>query len=215
MSRDPLLRGPKFYTEQGQKYRLSAHGGLHFIRGNSAPHFSLTATQDRKAPNGRWMDDMGGCCHPLILKHWPDLADLAAMHLSDIDGTPMHADGNGWYWFAGALGGLTEEYHGGNVERQHWKPDGSFDGYRKSTPDECLKVFADHVRINMPLAEEFRASYERDLSRGGYSRTAIVEARARFTKWIVAQAPRWKSEADACIAKHGLKVYGDHWTPGA
>jgi hypothetical protein len=26
-------------------------------------------------------------------------------------------------------------------------------------------------------------------------------------------APRWKAEADACIARHGLRVYGDPWTP--
>lgn len=47
MKSDPLLAGPKIYTENGTKYRLVAKGGLHYIRGNRTPYFSLTASQDR------------------------------------------------------------------------------------------------------------------------------------------------------------------------
>jgi hypothetical protein len=52
--------------------------------------------------------------HELVLKLWPDLAPLVALHLSDVDGAPHSAEANGWYWLAGACGGLGEEVHGAN-----------------------------------------------------------------------------------------------------
>lgn len=95
---------------------FQAVGGLHHIRGNGAPYFSLTLEAT----------DEGGCNHEKLTAEWPELADLAALHLSDIDGVPMHAEGNGWYFLAGALpefGGQC--YHVGNTERNFPKPAGA------------------------------------------------------------------------------------------
>lgn len=189
--------------------------GLHYLRGNRQPHFSVTADGKR---NGR--DDFGGCCHELILSKVPALADVVALHLADMDGAPMHAEANGWYSFAASLGGLTETYHAGNSERHmpRTPPEGEpwrTTEYRRPTADECAAIFAEHVRITPAAALELRESFAQQLAPSGYSRAAILAARGRFAEWINEQRPRWKAEADAVIAAYGFKPYGDHWPVAA
>ena len=70
-------------------------GKLQYIEGNKCPHFSITREV--------WGDSQGflrktGANHEEILKHFPELQDFVDLHLSDIDGTPMYAVENGWYW---------------------------------------------------------------------------------------------------------------------
>jgi hypothetical protein len=77
-------KNPKNYIE--------ATAILHKI-GNQKPYFSLTG---RIVINGR--ETMSGAIHNEILKAFPRLADIAALHLSDIDGKPMHSFENGKYW---------------------------------------------------------------------------------------------------------------------
>jgi hypothetical protein len=196
--RDPIIRGPKEYTEGRRKYRITAKGGLHKLRGNARPYFSLTGDVDRWT-GAVWADDMGGCIHDEILKHWPELADLAALHLSDDTGQPMHAAGNGWYWMAGALGGVGERYHGGTSTPA-------------KTPDECLRIFADHVRLSLldaaKVRDEVRAvidavpQYTRVYEGGG------IKAGCEWVeRWCETQRERWAREAAECIARHGLVVY--------
>jgi hypothetical protein len=69
---------------------------LHKLPGNARAYFSLTGMVYER---GR--DVAGGCIHDELLAAWPDLAALAALHLSDDDGVPMHALENGWYWAGG------------------------------------------------------------------------------------------------------------------
>ena len=78
--------------------KIKVVGGLHYIKGNTLPHFSLTCTL---LEMGR--DVGGGAAHEAILSAFPELAPLAAMHLSTIDGVPLFADANGWYWLAGSV----------------------------------------------------------------------------------------------------------------
>ena len=164
-------------------------GGLHHISGNSAPHFSLTYTEHRED----FPDQIYSCGagHAEILRRFPQFADLAALHLSGIDGVPMHAEANGWYWLAGALGGMGERYHGGNA------------GQDNSAAD-CLQVFADHCRIStaeaLSIADKCKAA---------------TAARDAWRAVMETMRPRWKAEADAAIAKHGLRVYGDPWPVAA
>lgn len=94
-TKNPVLRR-KEYTEDGRKYVLYVEGGLHHIKGNAAPYFSLTGSVIYR---GR--DEFGGAIHDTILAHYPELSDLAAMHLSDIYGVPMHAVENAWYHLGG------------------------------------------------------------------------------------------------------------------
>lgn len=215
---------------------LKVCGGLHYLRGNSAPYFSLTADIHRKGhPN---QCQSVGADHETILKHFPKFADLAALHLSDMDGKPMHAESNGWYSIAGALpDNAGQRFHSGNSERHFPKPDGAprrgdWDktDYRKPTPAECLQITADHLRITVEAAQGLRdavvewALAGMELRRaaevagasaaGVYKSVGLYDwdhARREFAAWIERQAPRWKAEADACIAAHGLVVFGDKW----
>ena len=198
---DPIIRPFKTYTAGGTRYRIQAEGGLHARRGNPAPYFSLTGTRDR-AGRGHWLEDSGGAMHGEILKHWPELADLAALHLSDIHGVPMHAAENAFYWLAGAAGGWGEAYHGGQF---------SGPGIQR-TPDQCLQLFASHARIHMDTTREVLTLIEHAADHlGPYSRVWLGEGlkarKAALAAWCEAQKPRWADEAAACIAKHGLQVY--------
>lgn len=169
-----LIRVPHYSRRQ----RITVYGGLHFLRGNKLPYFSLTSETRTST----------GCNHELVLQHFPQFADLAALHLSDIDGVPSHSVENAWYWFAGSKGGLGEKYHGANAQSN--KHSGN------NTEDECAQIFADHIRISLDKAFLLRETINR---------------KADLREFCEAQRPRWKREADECVAKHKLVVYGDRW----
>jgi hypothetical protein len=189
MTRDPILAAISLPAgTDGYRVPLTfrVEGGLHYMRGNHAPYFSLTYTQHRKGfPNQCYS---GGAGHEEILKRFPRFSDLAALHLSDIDGVPMHAEANGWYWLAGSIGGAGEQYHGGNSSP------------RKSEA-ECLQVFADHCRITLNEAHAIRA---RVIAAG-------EDGRDVWRREMEGMRARWKQEAEQAIARHHLKVYGDPW----
>ncbi len=197
--------GPIIREETKGKIRFRAFAGLQYIKGNSAPYFSLTGEEYTL---GRRDCDACGCLHEEILKRWPELADLAAMHLSDMDGAPMHAEANGWYHLAGYFpDAFGERYHSGNSER-HFP-----DGYRKPTGDECLAIFAEHCRITLSEARVIGEQVKRTAMAAPHSRNAV--ARTECARILAGMRPRWKEEAGMCIAKHGLVVFGDKWEPKA
>lgn len=180
---------------------IKAYGGLHHIKGNRKPYFSLTGATWEKDRNGNgWREACGGCIHETLLEHFPHLAPLAALHLSDIDGVPMHAAANGLYWLAGMFpDGLGETYHGGNGNR-YGKPE-----TQEETIARCRKVAESHFRCAIPqgLLDE--------LATAGVF-TGLREKRAAIVAaFCDAQKERWKQEADSCVAALGLVVYGDEW----
>lgn len=196
----PILRSEPF--EDDPRIRFYAVGGLHYIRGNARPYFSLTADY----PDG------GGCCHEEILKRFPDLKPLAALHMADDKGRPMYAHQNGFYWLAGYAGGIGEQYHGGNSTPA-------------KTADDCLAIWARHVRLPIGLARvevDRLISLGRDVARTAEYRLAgdVVHAlkaegkaiRKLHAAWVEAQAIRWENEARACIAALGIRFYyGDRF----
>ncbi len=150
----------------------------------------------------------------------------------------MHAEGNGWYHLAGALPeNAGQRYHAGNSERNMPKPEGAprrgeWDNtdYRKPTPDECLSATAEYLRITVGeavLLRQFaiewalvRAEERAAATLAGEAATGVrkvlpvydwANAKREFSKWVQSQHPRWKAGAEACIAKHGLIVFGDTW----
>lgn len=191
--------GKTKFREGAKSFEMTVEGGLTYLSGNPAPYFSLTcATHLSGRPNACYS---GGADHRAILKRFPQFADLAVLHLSDIDGVPSFAIENGFFWLAGAVeGNFGQQYHGGNSDRQHWKADGEFDGYRHSTPDECLATLASHLRISLEEAKTLRET---------------IKSKADLAAYVETQKPRYKAEAEAVIARHDLKVTGDAWKAAA
>lgn len=140
------------------------------------PYFSLTG---RVVIKGR--ESVCGAIHDEILKAFPQLADIAALHLSDIDGRPMNSFENGKYW-----AGFTK-WENGNAEilANHFRigKQRSQDLMYEALVDKCNEIKADTDEDVLPeaLLKEF---HDRQL-------------------------PRWKQEADAAIKKHKLTIVAD------
>lgn len=82
---------------EGQKRRVTV--GCHMDSYKSQrPYFSVTGTDQ----DLRYQDSMSsGAIHETILQVFPELARIVALHLSDANGVPMHAEANGWHWAGG------------------------------------------------------------------------------------------------------------------
>lgn len=157
------------------KNYIEATAILHKI-GNQKPYFSLTG---RVVENGR--ESVSGAIHDEILKAFPQLADIAALHLSDIDGKPMHSFENGKYW-----AGFTK-YENGNAENLanllRIGKQRSQDLMYETLVDKCNEIKADTNEDVLP-------------------ETLLKEFHDR-------QIPRWKQEADAVIRKYNLEIVAD------
>lgn len=151
------------------------------LGGNQHPYFSVTATIDDQWTRPHNNCRAAGCLHEEILRLFPALAPIVALHLSDaITGEPSAAEANGWYWMAGALpNGAGEKYHGG----------------KDKSPDECLAILASHLRIPLGSKEEAEtARWLLDICQ------RANHPRAYFTAFVDAQRGRWQAEAQAGIA---------------
>lgn len=227
MKFDPVLASKTLPVDPDQGRRhphtFIVKGGLHYLRGNDLPYFSLTYTEHRQGfPN---QEESDGAGHKVILQHFPQFADLATLHLSDIDGVPTGAEANGWYQLAGALGGFGEKYHAGNNKGNYPLSASQLDPtklwrtteYRYPTHEECLESFARHCRIRIKEAKQIRAdvtaSHEKVNDFGFFTMVApdITEVRARWAAICDGMRPRWQTEARSCILNHRLQVYGDPW----
>lgn len=148
-------------------------------------HFAITADGFRRC----------GCLHDEILQLNPALKPFVELHLSDLDGVPMHAEANGWYWLAKAAG-----------IPQRWEP--------HQTPSLCLQFFCQHVRLPNCLAilDAIKWEYQRGrelvaLSEEVSERTeearkvGAAKARELWGQLMEKMRPRWKAEAE-----HALKL---------
>ncbi len=197
MSGNPVLR--EGTTKDG--LLIKAFGGLNFLRGNKSPYFSLTG---EIWEHGRV--DVCGMIHDEILALWPELQPLADLHGSDMDGVPSYAAENGWYW----AGGYRQWNKGG-----------------KNDPPSAF-ILARHLRIPEYSASEVSATMlmhgamaELPPEEEPFLRPFMDEAgirhfiiKAEFARFCDSLKPRWKQEAEKCIADLGLKVFGDGgWVP--
>jgi hypothetical protein len=181
-------------TEDGLPIKVYA--GLHYLKGNTAPYFSLTADVFNPKRRGADKIDRCGCLHDEILKLFPEFAPLVALQLSDIDGVPMHAVKNAIYWAAGVLGGdkpLGQQYHGSN---------GDFDS------NACLKILEKHLRIDEQEAKRLVGALNHAYKLHGLS----GDVRGYMVGYVKGCKPKWKAEADSAIQEFNLVVYGDPWT---
>lgn len=218
--KDPVLAVRSFskgtYHQNHVPFTFKIEGGLHNLRGNKKPYFSITANVHRKGfPNQCWS---GGCLHEDISKYFPRFRELIDFHLCDIDGVPMHDAANGWYYLAGVLPeNAGQEYHIGNA---HY-------GTPKNE-DEIFDIVAKHFRISVLEARSLRdfivsaaiynARGNKATEVAGYAATGVLKpakaydwvyAKEVYRSWLEAQKTRWKAEADHVIRKFNLKIYGD------
>ena len=89
------LFGPRYYSENGTRYRITAKVRYDDDCGNGHNSFAITADIERSSGN-RWLDNAGGCCHDEIAKHFPELKKYIKWHLCSSEG-PMHYLGNTLY----------------------------------------------------------------------------------------------------------------------
>ena len=110
----------------GRRY-IEAEVGLNYIEGNRTAHWSATGwiyephgTWDGAAQkrNGREAD-LGGAIGDEIARVWPKLAPIVALHLSDTDGVPMHAEANGWYFYSDGHLAYELKNYGEDYARRH------------------------------------------------------------------------------------------------
>jgi hypothetical protein len=135
--------------------KLSATASLHRI-GNQSPYFSLTYEEEKAG--GRF--ESGGAGHEYILKHWPQLAPIARLHLSDYNGKPMHTVDNGFYWA------------GGNKEWCKGQP---------SDPPNA-EYLANHLRISLDHAKET----VEDVASGRMNKLQFQEfCEAQEARWLI------------------------------
>ena len=83
------------------------------LKENPAPYFSVTGKVykvNRRGERDKRYRLTRGCTHATIIKAFPELFDVVALHLADINGLPCYANENGWYWVqegnVGILAGL-------------------------------------------------------------------------------------------------------------
>lgn len=178
------LRGlPALAQSYGEKsVTFKAKAELHSLSGQK-PYFSVTGTIWRGTGAYSDRNDIaGGCLHEEISKYFPKLRPLIALHLSDEDGQPTHGEANGFYWLAGALGGLGERYHGGS-------------GDSGKNPDTCLRFFADHCRISIEEAQSIGRAVK-EAFESGVATVAISDEVSERTKEEQAKAGRIAAKAD-------------------
>lgn len=140
------------------------------------PYFSITADEyegKRRQPVAC------GCLHEEILKARPDLKFLVDIHLSDIDGVPMHAEANGWYWLSKAAGII-----------QKYEP--------SQSSFKCAEIFADHVRMPVDYVEDLIGKIQVAYNEGFTSKDT---ARQVWSDEMDALRPIWKKQAAAAIKK--------------
>jgi hypothetical protein len=211
----PIIKEPILATANEEtRERIFVKGGLHFIKGNSAPYFSITADLPGLG--------MGGCCHDEIKKAFGDrFNDLIALHLSDHDGVPMHAAGNAFYW-AGGCGRneLTEVGFFRSQLRDLAKRYGREDylkaaesALRIEGPDTVWKRWdqtpnAQHLASLLRISESDAQLLVDSVCGEGFSKEDMA-------LYVESLKPRWNEEAKACITKHGLIVFGDTWQASA
>ena len=160
---------------QDPKNYIEAEFILHKI-GQQKPYFSLTG---RVVENGR--ESFGGAIHKEILEAFPQLEDAAALHLSDMDGKPMHSFENGKYW-----AGFTK-WENGNTKNlsQLWR---------------ISEKSAERLQYN--ALNEQAQEIEVDTGEIVLEETLLKEFHDR-------QLRRWKQEADNVIKKYTLEIIAD------
>ena len=111
--------GTYYDKESKRHYLVEGKLELSHHKENKSPYFSITAdiwiaNQSGRKDRKHRKPIACGCCHDAILAADKTYADIIALHLSDIDGVPMYAFANGYYY-------LHNEEYGIKVAARHFR----------------------------------------------------------------------------------------------
>lgn len=88
----------KTYLENGNTMRMDVEIRLNDECRNGHEEFAMTCDIYRKARNGRWVYEGGGCAHDEIIKRFPKFKIFEQLHLCNTLGQPMHFIANTIYF---------------------------------------------------------------------------------------------------------------------
>lgn len=193
----------KVYKEGGETYRITPTIRFDDECGNGHNSFSITASIDRQAGNGRWIDGSGGRLHDEIAKHYPEYAKYIKWHLCSADG-PMHYVAN-------------TVYHAGNLDYNGREKGEPYAFERRIMfndvpflyePTKELLVFIDEVGIAANWADfELIELHHKDNAKGGYQfKPKISFALMPVTEWHKAPFDNWEEARNFIHAMTHCKV---------
>lgn len=113
-----------------------------------------------------------GCIHDEILEHFPNLKPLVDIHLSDLNGIPMYAKENGWYWAKKVLG-IPSQFG------------------PEEDPIKCLEILKKHLRTDI---DSFIYELIEVVNSNGE-----VSAKMVFNTFVDNLKPQWKREAEKAL----------------
>lgn len=170
------------WRENGYDYKGVVQYGMHYIYGNSAPYFSITASTLRKnSKGGRWVEDSCRCLHDLIVKKKKSLASLIDFHLCDQNGLPMYYLESGYY---------------------HYQHDlETFKSYVRLADDE---IIPEVPKIELPVTLNDNGT-EIDLPEKQQQKI-IESARKKFiTDWLKTREPKLKQEFESTMKQFNVE----------
>lgn len=172
--------------------------GLLEITIETGKSFSITADffENRTDGIGPRRLTSFGCLHDEILEACPELKPFVDLHLSDLNGVPMHAVENGFYWLCKAAG-LPQEY----------APEQSV--------ETCFSYLCDHLRIPASKCWELVNIAQDAFNRGSakiatsdpvsprckeeQEKQGLFDAKNAFKKEVDKMKERWQNEAAQAI----------------
>jgi hypothetical protein len=138
-----------------RKVSLKVNASLVKLAGNDYPFYSITGSVELMDKRYREPVITCGAIHDTIAQHYPELAPLIAVHLSAVDGVPMHAEANARYW-----AGLCTYSDGRPMEEYN------------------REVLAQHLRITPEEADQTRAAMIK-----GYPWQTILKVLKLSERW--------------------------------
>jgi hypothetical protein len=150
-----FMKKTKLYLDPEQGEFIIQYG-THKI-GEQIAYVCVTVTgwsQGRFYRGRQREPDFYGGCHELVFKHAPELKELIDLHLTSVDGVPMHYIENAKYWWECA------------THTSKWS------GQEKRSTKECAEIFRKHVLRGALPGDELMPDPESML---GWEKSGIEE----------------------------------------